>query len=170
MNYSKYIPFDVINGIGSRTTLFLSGCEHMCKGCYNQSTWSPKSGHLFDTAMEDQIIKDLNDTRIFKDGLSLSGGDPLHPANLEGVLHLVKRVYESCNNKNIWLWTGYKLSELNYKQRQILEYIDVLVDGKYVQELYDANLKFRGSSNQKIHILNKTLKLKYDNANIDLSS
>lgn len=156
MNYSAYYPIDVVNGIGTRSTLFVSGCDHKCRGCYNQSTWNPESGHLFDESMEDQVIKDLNDTRIFKDGLSLSGGDPLHPANLEGILKLLKRVDLETENKNVWLWTGWKLSELNEAQREILEYVDVIIDGKFIKELADPSLKFRGSSNQRIIHLDHT--------------
>ncbi|MCG7588211.1 4Fe-4S cluster-binding domain-containing protein, partial [Photobacterium sp. OFAV2-7] len=82
MNYLNYYPVDVVNGPGTRCTLFVSGCEHQCRGCYNKNTWRLDCGHPFTQEMEDQIISDLNDTRIKRRGLSLSGGDPLHPANL----------------------------------------------------------------------------------------
>ncbi|WP_094752253.1 anaerobic ribonucleoside-triphosphate reductase-activating protein [Psychromonas sp. CD1] len=153
MNYSQYYPVDVINGTGTRCTIFVSGCVHQCRGCYNKSTWSPDSGHLFDQDFENQIIKDLNDSRIKKQGLSLSGGDPLHPSNLEAVLQLVQRVKKECLNKDIWLWTGYKIEELSRLQQEILAYIDVLIDGKFIQELADPNLVWRGSSNQIVHYL-----------------
>lgn len=151
MNYLQYYPVDVINGEGTRCTLFVSGCEHACKGCYNQKSWSFCSGVLFDQAMEDQIILDLQDTRIKRQGLSLSGGDPLHPNNVPTLLKLVKRVKTECLGKDIWLWTGYKLSELNELQQQMLPYIDVLIDGKFIQSLADPSLIWRGSSNQIIH-------------------
>lgn len=151
MNYSKYYPLDVLNGEGTRCTLFVSGCIHHCKGCYNQSTLSPDAGELFSEQLADQIIKDLNDTRIKRAGLTLSGGDPLHPANIEQVLALIKRVKTECVDKNIWLWTGYTLAELNQQQQEIIALIDVLVDGKFVQELADPNLQWRGSSNQIVH-------------------
>ncbi|MGL4828829.1 MAG: anaerobic ribonucleoside-triphosphate reductase-activating protein [Vibrio sp.] len=151
MNYHQYYPIDVVNGPGTRCTLFVSGCVHQCKGCYNQSTWSPSSGHLYTQELEDQIIADLNDTRIKRRGLSLSGGDPLHPANLEAVLRLVRRVREECLGKDIWLWTGYRLDELSEQQQHILPYLDVLVDGKFEQELADPMLEWRGSANQMIH-------------------
>lgn len=151
MNYSKYYPLDVLNGEGTRCTLFVSGCEHHCKGCYNQSTWSPDSGELFTEELAGQIIEDLNDQRIKKQGLTLSGGDPLHPANLEQVLKLIKRVKAECVGKDIWVWTGYKLSELNEQQQEIVALIDVLIDGKFIQELADPNLQWRGSCNQVIH-------------------
>ncbi|MCF1439303.1 MAG: 4Fe-4S cluster-binding domain-containing protein, partial [Shewanella sp.] len=82
MNYHQYYPIDVVNGPGTRATLFVSGCEHQCRGCYNQSTWDPRSGHPFDEVMVEAIIRDLNDTRVKRKGLSLSGGDPLFPGNL----------------------------------------------------------------------------------------
>lgn len=153
MNYHQYYPIDVVNGPGTRATLFVSGCEHQCRGCYNQSTWDVRSGHPFDKAMEDRIIADLNDKRIVRRGLSLSGGDPLLPANLEAVLALVKRVKAECENKDIWLWTGYVLDDLSEQQKAVLTYIDVLIDGKFEQSLADPSLPFRGSSNQIIRLL-----------------
>ncbi|EEX67167.1 anaerobic ribonucleoside-triphosphate reductase-activating protein [Vibrio metoecus] len=151
MNYHQYYPIDVVNGPGTRCTLFVSGCEHQCKGCYNQSTWSLTSGHPYTQELEDQIIADLNDTRIKRRGLSLSGGDPLHPANVDAVLRLVRRVKEECPDKDIWLWTGYRLADFNDAQQALLPYLDVLVDGKFEQALADPMLEWRGSANQVIH-------------------
>ncbi|KQA25495.1 ribonucleoside-triphosphate reductase [Vibrio metoecus] len=151
MNYHQYYPIDVVNGPGTRCTLFVSGCEHQCKGCYNQSTWSLTSGHPYTQELEDQIIADLNDTRIKRRGLSLSGGDPLHPANVDAVLRLVRRVKEECPDKDIWLWTGYRLAAFNDAQQALLPYLDVLVDGKFEQALADPMLEWRGSANQVIH-------------------
>ena len=114
MNYCKYIPIDVINGEGTRCTLFVAGCNHHCKGCYNQSTWNPQAGFPFTEEMIEQIIADLNDTRIRRRGLSLSGGDPLHPNNVATVKALCKRIREECPpEKDIWLWTGYLKEQLN---------------------------------------------------------
>lgn len=151
MNYHQYYPVDVVNGPGTRCTLFVSGCEHQCRGCYNQSTWRTDSGHPFTQVMEDQIIADLNDPRIRRRGLSLSGGDPLHPANVSAILALVKRVKAECPGKDIWLWTGYTLAELTPEQQAVIPYIDALVDGKFVQEQADPGLVWRGSANQIIH-------------------
>ncbi|MGL4626103.1 anaerobic ribonucleotide reductase-activating protein [Plesiomonas shigelloides] len=151
MNYHQYYPVDVVNGPGTRCTLFVSGCEHQCRGCYNQSTWRTDSGHPFTQAMEDQIIADLNDPRIRRRGLSLSGGDPLHPANVSAILALVKRVKAECPGKDIWLWTGYTLADLTPEQQAVIPYIDALVDGKFVQEQADPGLVWRGSANQIIH-------------------
>ncbi|QHS13037.1 anaerobic ribonucleoside-triphosphate reductase-activating protein [Shewanella sp. Arc9-LZ] len=151
MHYSAYHSVDVINGEGTRCTLFVSGCEHGCKGCYNQSTWRVDAGHIFSQALEDQIIDDLTDTRIYRRGLSLSGGDPLHPANFEGVLKLVTRVKLECPDKDIWLWTGYQRAELTPQQQAVVNFVDVLIDGKYEQDKADPALLWRGSMNQQIH-------------------
>ena len=153
MNYHQYYQTDVINGPGTRATLFVSGCEHQCRGCYNQSTWNPCSGHLFDEQMQQRIIDDLNDNRIKRRGLSLSGGDPLFPANVAAILALVKQVIEQCPTKDIWLWTGYRLEELSAEQQAVVDLVNVVVDGKFEQELADPSLVFRGSSNQTIHYL-----------------
>lgn len=151
MNYHRYYPVDVVNGEGTRCTLFVAGCVHQCPGCYNKSTWGINSGKPFTQSLEDQIIKDLQDTEIKRQGLSLSGGDPLHPKNVPSILKLVKRVKAECDNKDIWLWTGYKLNELTDEQQSVVPYIDVLIDGKFVQDLADPKLLWRGSSNQIIH-------------------
>ncbi len=151
MNYHQYHPIDVVNGPGTRCTLFVSGCEHQCRGCYNQGTWSPSSGHPFTQQLEDRIIADLNDSRVKRRGLSLSGGDPLHPQNVAAILKLVERVKSECPDKDIWLWSGYLLGELTEAQQAIVEQVDVLVDGKFEQELADPALDWRGSSNQIIH-------------------
>jgi len=153
MNYSKYYPVDVLNGEGTRCTLFVSGCIHNCKGCYNQSTLSPDAGELFTEALSDQIIKDLNDTRIKKQGLTLSGGDPLHPSNVESVLALIKRVKAECINKDIWLWSGYLLNDLNDLQQAVINHVNVFIDGKFELSLASPNLVWRGSSNQVVHRL-----------------
>ncbi|HEJ9438083.1 TPA: anaerobic ribonucleoside-triphosphate reductase-activating protein [Proteus mirabilis] len=153
MNYHQYYPVDVVNGPGTRCTLFVAGCVHQCRGCYNKSTWSLTSGKPFTQEVEDQIIADLQDTRIKRQGLSLSGGDPLHPQNLSAILKLVKRVKTQCPDKDIWVWTGYLLADLTPEQQEVVSYINVLIDGKFVQELYDPALLWRGSSNQVIHKL-----------------
>ncbi|MGB9095733.1 anaerobic ribonucleoside-triphosphate reductase-activating protein [Erwinia sp.] len=153
MNIHQYYPVDILNGPGTRCTLFVAGCEHHCVGCYNKSTWRLNSGQPFTVQQEEQLIADLNDSRIPRQGFSLSGGDPLHPANVADVLRLVKRVRRECQGKDIWLWSGYQLAELTAKQQQVVEEIDVLIDGKFVEALKDPALLWRGSSNQVIHYL-----------------
>ena len=130
MNYLQYYPTDVVNGEGTRCTLFVSGCTHGCRGCYNQKSWSFDNGVLFDEAMEQQIM---------------------HPRNVEALLPFVQRVKKECPDKDIWVWTGYKLDELDDYQRQMLPYIDVLIDGKFIQEQADPSLVWRGSANQVIY-------------------
>ncbi len=150
MNYLQYYPVDVVNGEGTRCTLFVSGCEHLCKGCHNSTSWDASKGHPFDQAMEDQIIRDLSDRRIHRDGLSLSGGDPLFPENLSSILKLVRRVRYELPDKNIWLWTGYTLETLSKPQKEVVGYIDVLIDGKFELEKRDLSLPWQGSSNQRV--------------------
>lgn len=153
MNIHQYYPVDIVNGPGTRCTLFVAGCVHQCVGCYNKSTWRLNSGRPLTLQQEEQLIADLNDTRIPRQGLSLSGGDPLHPANVPEVLRLVKRVRRECTGKDIWLWTGYRLAELTSEQQAVVALINVLIDGKFVADLKDPALLWRGSSNQVIHYL-----------------
>ena len=153
MNIHQYYPVDVVNGPGTRCTLFVAGCEHQCPGCYNRSTWRVNSGVPLTIALEERLIADLNDTRIPRQGLSLSGGDPLHPANVAEVGRLVRRVRRECAGKDIWLWTGYRLAELSAAQRQVVAGVNVLIDGRFEQALKDPALLWRGSSNQVIHRL-----------------
>lgn len=158
MNYGEYFPIDVLNGEGTRASLFLSGCEHNCRGCFNQAMLSPSYGKLFDKEAEDLIIRDLQDTDIPRRGLSLLGGDPLFPRNIEGVAQLVKRVKKECPTKDIWLWTGYSMDgTLSASALEIIRLCDVVIDGKFEQDKYDPSLKWRGSSNQRIiQIFQKT--------------
>lgn len=152
--YSGYLPFDILNGTGVRNTIFFSGCEHYCKGCFSKKTWSFTNGNPFTKEVEDRIINDLNNDSRPLDGLSILGGEPLHPNNIETVIHLCQRVKSETKNKNIWLWTGYTLENFTASQKRILPLVDTIVDGKFVQELASKKLKFRGSSNQRIHVLN----------------
>ena len=150
MHIHRYYDVDIVNGPGTRCTLFVAGCEHQCRGCYNQSTWRLDSGVPFTLEMEEQLLADLQDTRIPRQGLSLSGGDPLHPHNVPHIRRLVKRVRQTCPGKDIWLWTGYRMQELNAAQRAVLVYLDVLINGRFVEEEKDATLQWRGSRNQII--------------------
>ncbi len=152
MNYYRYYQTDVVNGKGTRCVLFVCGCEHRCRGCYNQATWPFDAGFPMTKELEDQIIADVCDKRIRRRGFSLSGGEPLHPRNFEGVYHLLERIRHECPpEKDIWMWTGYTLEELTQEQMRIVDLVDVLIDGKYVESLRDKRLVWRGSSNQRIH-------------------
>jgi len=150
MNYHQYYPVDVVNGPGTRCTLFVAGCEHRCKGCYNVTTWPVNSGHPFDQTMEDRVIADLQDTRIRRQGLSLSGGDPLHPANIPSILKLVTRVKACCPDKDIWCWTGYIFEDLTPEQQEVVCLIDTLIDGPFVEAKKQTKNPWYGSSNQRI--------------------
>lgn len=145
LRYAKYYPCDLVNGEGVRCTLFVTGCIHACAGCHNKSTWNPKSGELVDEELIQRILHDLKD----RDGLSLSGGDPLLPRNLPEVTELCRRVKTMYPEKDIWLWTGYRIEEVCHLE--IAQYLDVVIDGKYLKD--KPTLKpWRGSDNQRLLI------------------
>ena len=156
MNYADIKKIDVANGEGVRVSVFVSGCNHHCKGCFNQCAWDFNYGKEFSEKEEQQIIDYMNHDYI--SGLSLLGGEPLEPRNQEGLLPLVKKVKEKFPNKNIWCYTGFdfekdvvgKMAKDNETTRELLKYIDVIVDGKFEEDKRDLKLQFRGSSNQKI--------------------
>lgn len=155
MYYSTYFPVDFVNGEGVRSTLFVSGCNHKCKGCHNMKTWRPDFGMKYTKDLEDQIIADLQDEKHPRQGLSLTGGDPLFSQNLPFIHALVKRVKDECPGKDIWMWSGYTIEELaqDEKRSDILQYVDVLIDGKFEIDKRDVSLPHRGSSNQRVHRL-----------------
>ena len=165
MNYGSLRGTDIANGEGVRVTLFVSGCTHHCKNCFNPETWNFCYGKPFTKEVEDEVIKLLEPDYI--QGLTLLGGEPMEPQNQEALLPLVKRVREVYGNKkNIWCYTGYVLDrdllgESRAKcehTRALLENLDVLVDGPFVEDLKNLTLKFRGSSNQRIINVPETLK------------
>lgn len=138
---------DVNNGEGCRVTLWVAGCTHHCKGCHNPQTWSFKSGREFTEDIKNKLYNVLKLPYI--KGITLSGGDPLD--SFDDIFELVKDIKNSFNDKDIWLFSGYTLEDIqNSEKNIILEYIDVLVDGEFKEELKDLTLKFRGSSNQRI--------------------
>lgn len=157
MNYQKITKYDTANGIGIRTTLWVSGCNHHCNGCHNSCTWSIYSGKQFDNDALFELVRSLNDSHIT--GLTLSGGDPLHPENRNYIAYLVPFIKYNFPKKDIWLYTGYTLEELlnsnDYRVDKILSYIDILVDGEYKEELKDISYPWAGSSNQHIWKHNK---------------
>lgn len=163
MNYADIKKIDVANGEGVRVSVFVSGCNHHCKGCFNQCAWDFNYGKKFTEKEEQQIIDYMNHDYI--SGLSLLGGEPLEPRNQEGLLPLVKKVKEKFPNKNIWCYTGFdfekdvvgKMAKDNETTRELLKYIDVIVDGKFEEDKRDLKLQFRGSSNQKIVDVKKSL-------------
>lgn len=164
MNYGEIKNCDISNGEGIRVSLFVSGCTHHCKNCFNKETWSFSYGKEFKKQTEDSIINMLAPEYV--DGFSLLGGEPFEPQNQRAVLNLLKRIKSELPNKTIWCYTGYLFDkELLNESRarcectdEMLSYIDVLVDGEFKQDLYDISLQFRGSSNQRIIDVQKSLK------------
>lgn len=153
MNYHKLIKYDIANGLGIRVTLFVSGCTHHCEGCHNPQTWDINSGEEFTDDTLNTIIEALSPDYIR--GLTLSGGDPLHPANRSAILSLVMTIKSIYPDKDIWLWTGYLYE--NMKSLLIFNYIDVLVDGPFLLDQRDITLKYRGSPNQRVIDIKKSL-------------
>ena len=141
----------MLNGDGIRVVLWVAGCEHRCKGCHNTVTWDLNGGLLFDENAKNIIFEELS--KDYVSGLTLSGGDPMHTNNRDAILELVKETKEKFPNKNIWMYTGYELADVI--KHPILKYIDVLIDGKFIESLKDDSLEWRGSSNQKIYKLNE---------------
>lgn len=146
MNYHNIVKDDMRNGDGLRVTLFVAGCNHYCKGCHNPITWDPNGGIPFCGSAKEELMECLNKDYI--SGLTLSGGDPLYPENREEITNLCKEVKERFPNKNIWLYTGYTYEEV--KELEVMQYLDVIVDGPFVQELADINYEYAGSTNQKV--------------------
>ena len=139
------------NGDGLRVVLWLSGCSHHCKGCQNPQTWNPDSGIPFDLEAENELFNDLFLDYI--SGITFSGGDPLYPANRDEIFRLCKKIRNIFKDtKTIWLYTGYTYEEiiLNTKMNNIINLIDVLADGEYIEELRNVDLPWVGSSNQRV--------------------
>ena len=153
MNYAKIKPVDVANGEGVRVSVFFSGCPHHCKGCFNAELWNYDAGQEYTFERIWHIINLCSFEHI--SGLSLLGGEPLDPVNLKGVTDLCYTFKRYFPNKTIWCYTGYEWEKI--KHLPIMKFIDVLVDGQFVEELKDPRLKFRGSSNQRIIDVKKSL-------------
>lgn len=156
MYYSEVKECDIANGPGVRVTLFVSGCTHHCKGCFNEMTWDFQYGREFTEEDIDKLIKLLEPSYVA--GLTLLGGEPMEYRNQQGLLLLLRKVKEAYPDKTIWCYTGYLYEKdilENFcgkweETREMLSYLDVIVDGEFVEELKDISLRFRGSSNQRI--------------------
>lgn len=157
MNYAKVYYNDVANGVGCRTALFVSGCTHHCKGCFNEITWDFGYGDNFTEDIQDEIIKSLDPSYI--NGLTILGGEPMEVVNQKALRPFIEKVRQTHPGKTIWIYSGYTFEELTDENNKrchsedtskILECIDVLVDGRFQLENKDITLKFRGSSNQRI--------------------
>lgn len=157
MNYGEIILNDIANGDGIRLSLFVSGCNHQCKGCFQPETWNPNYGKPFTGETLHFIIDELSKSQY--DGITFLGGDPLYPNNRQTVADIILCIKDKLPNKTIWLYTGdlyenlVKESKSDKNLDYILKTIDVLVDGPFIEELKDIRLQFRGSSNQKIYYL-----------------
>ena len=160
MNYSVIKPLDIADGPGCRVALFVSGCTHHCKGCFQPETWSFEYGQPFTQDTEDHIMELLEPTHVR--GLTLLGGDPFEKSNYKALLPLVQRVKREMPEKDIWCYTGYDFEKdiLSWLEKEkeehstwvshFLECIDIIVDGEFIEELKSRHIQFRGSSNQKV--------------------
>ena len=164
MNYAEIKYCDVANGPGVRTSLFVSGCSHHCPGCFNEIAWDFNYGKPFTQDTIDSIIESLKPDYI--QGLTLLGGEPFEYSNQKGLLPLVRQVRKVLPQKDIWCFTGFLFDKdiienmcKKWKEtNELLSYIDVLVDGRFVEELKNVNLKFKGSENQRTILVNESLK------------
>lgn len=165
MNYGEIKKTDIANGVGCRVSLFVSGCTHHCKGCFNEQTWDFNFGKPFTNETEDELLELLKPDYIR--GLSLLGGEPFEPSNQKVLLPFLKKVKKNFPNKNVWCYSGYLFEELTGKIKsrafssetiEMLNLIDVLVDGEFVESLKDVRLKFCGSSNQRLIDVKQSIK------------
>lgn len=165
MYYGGYKKASIENGVGCRTSLFVSGCTHKCKGCFNSETWDFNYGHKMTEEKEDEIVETLKPKYV--KGLTILGGEPMEPKNQEGVLRIIKKVRERYPEKTIWVYSGYTWEQLNDPEckrvytkytKDILENIDVLIDGLFVLEKKNLALLYRGSSNQRVIDVKGSLK------------
>ena len=155
MRYAKIRKMDISNGPGVRVSIFFQGCSFHCKNCFNPETWDFDGGLEFNNDVIDEIIDLCKEDHIA--GLSILGGEPMHPNNIDGTIQLAKRFKEVYPNKTIWAWSGFLYDEY-VKDKDVVHYLDVLVDGQFVDELRNPNLKWRGSSNQRVIDVQKSLK------------
>lgn len=146
MNYFTITKDDMLNGDGLRVVLWLSGCSHHCEGCHNAYTRDKECGFLFTDETKQEIFNELDKKHI--QGITLTGGDPLFIANRKDITTLLEEISWKYPNKDIWLYTGYEYEEI--KHLPLMQYIDVIVDGKFIKELADINYPWAGSTNQKI--------------------
>ncbi len=153
MRYHNITHDDMLNGDGLRVVLWVAGCDHCCKGCQNPTTWDPEGGLLFDEAAKQEIFEQLDKSYI--SGLTFSGGDPLFSANRTAVRQLAEEVRAKYPDKTIWLYTGFTWEAV--RNDPVMQYVDVLVDGEFQQETFDANLLWKGSANQRVIDVPKSL-------------
>lgn len=155
MRYHNITTDDMLNGDGLRTVLWVAGCTHRCEGCHNPITWDIEGGIPFDEAAETELFEKLSVNYI--SGVTFSGGDPLHPHNREEITRLAKKIRAELPDKTIWLYTGFEWEDI--KELEIIQLLDVVVDGRFVKSLLDAKLHWKGSSNQRVIDVKETLRL-----------
>ena len=157
MNYHMIRTDDMLNGDGLRVVVFLAMCDHHCLGCHNPETWNGYGSKLFDEEAKNMVYAELDKDYI--SGITLSGGDPLNEANIDDVLELIKDIRIKYPNKTVWLYTGFSWEQIvsNIKLYNIARLCDVVVDGRFIQELADVNYPWAGSTNQRVIDINKTI-------------
>ncbi len=155
MRYNTIRKMDISNGPGIRVSVFFQGCEFHCKNCFNPETWDFNGGQEFTEDTINEVLELCSKSHI--KGLSILGGEPFHPKNIEATTALAKAFKEKYPEKNIWAWSGFLFD--NYlKDTEAIKYIDVIVDGQFKDELHDFRLRWRGSSNQRVINVQKSLK------------
>lgn len=154
MHYNRIRKMDISNGPGVRVSIFFQGCPFHCENCFNPETWDFELGKEFNDEVINHLLELSNKSHIT--GLSILGGEPMHPKNIKGTLELAKKFKEQYPDKTIWCWTGFLYDDI--KDEKVLDYIDVLIDGQFKQKEFDPNLKWRGSKNQRVIDINKTKK------------
>ena len=155
MRYHNITKDDMLNGEGLRVVLWVSGCAHACPGCHNPVTWDAESGLPFDAAAKAELFEELEKDYIA--GVTLSGGDPLYPANREAIAALCQEIKDHFSDKTIWLYTGYKWEEIRHLP--LVQNVVVVVDGRYIEAARDTLLPWRGSENQRVIDVPKTFAL-----------
>ncbi len=155
MRYNKIRKMDIADGPGIRVSIFMQGCAFNCKNCFNPETHDFNAGEEFTDETIDKVLNLSKDETI--KGLSILGGEPMHPKNIEGTTKLAKAFKEKYPNKTVWAWTGFSFDE-DLKDKEVLNYIDVLVDGQYKDDLHNPKLKWKGSSNQRVIDVKQSLK------------
>lgn len=154
MRYHDIQKSSFNNGTGIRVVLWVAGCNHHCRGCHNPSTWNIDGGHTFDEQAKAELFEALG--RKWCDGITFSGGDPLHPENRADITALAKEIKERYPEKNIWLYTGFRYEEV--RELEVMQYVDVLVDGRFIEELADSSHKWAGSLNQRVIDVRESIK------------
>lgn len=157
IKYAQIRKMDISNGEGIGVSLFTQGCTFHCKNCFNQETWDYNKGKEWTEETENMFLKSINNPYITR--VSFLGGDPLYYENSDEIINLCNKIKKIYSDKKIWLYSGYKFEDIisDIQRKNILKYIDILVDGQFVDELKDLNLKFKGSSNQRIIDIKKSL-------------